>query len=151
MHHTSVVNSLSPWKGERVRGGLEALSMDLLNGIASFPPHPGPLPWGFLLPTFSCSFPMANFPHQRQVIEALEPAPERDRTGFAIAVARQKAAQLCRPPDELAHRGRFSRRTALAKSHTPQRLPLRFAEPITGGCIRRPPRGFSHGHQPPGA
>src|SRR5207245_6598357 len=110
-----------------------------------------PLPEGFLLPTISCSFPMANFPHQRQVIEALEPAPERDRTGFAIAVARPKAAQLCRPPDELAHRGRFSRRTALAKSHTPQRLPFRFAEPITGRCVRRPPRGFSHGHQPPGA
>src|SRR6266536_1900027 len=85
-----------------------------------------PLPKGFLLPTISCSFPMANLPHQRQVIEALESAPERDRTGFAIAVARQKAAQLCRPPDELAHRGRFSRRTALAKSHTPQRLPFRF-------------------------
>src|SRR6266699_1914012 len=46
MHHTSVVNSLSPWKGERVRGGVEALIMDLVNGIASFPPHPGPLPGG---------------------------------------------------------------------------------------------------------
>src|SRR5437899_799970 len=110
---------------------------------------PSPPCRSFLLPTFSCSFPMANFPHQRQVIEALEPAPERDRTGFAIAVARQKAAQLCRPPDELAHRGRFSRRTALAKSHTPQRLPLRFAEPITGGCIRHPPPGFAHGQPPP--
>src|SRR5467141_2143959 len=106
-------------------------------GVSSVPsPSPRPLPWGFLLPTISCSFPMANLPHQRQVIEALEPAPERDRTGFAIALARQKAAQLCRPPYELAHGGRFSRRTALAKSHTPQRLPSQLAEPITGRCIR---------------
>ncbi len=48
MHHTSVVNSLSPWKGERdrVRGGVEGLLMDLVNGDESFPPHPGPLPLG---------------------------------------------------------------------------------------------------------
>src|SRR5260370_22846095 len=92
---------------------------------------------------------MANLPHGREVIEALEPAPERDRTGFAIAVARQKAAQLCRPPDELAHRGRFSRRTALAKSHTPQRLPFRFAEPITGGGLPRPPRRLPPPQQTP--
>ena len=48
MHHTSVVNSLSPWKGERdrVRGGVEALSMDLVKGVATFPPHPDPLPLG---------------------------------------------------------------------------------------------------------
>src|SRR5260370_24071570 len=92
---------------------------------------------------------MANLPHGREVIEALEPAPERDRTGLAIAVARQKAAQLCRPPYELAHRGRLSRRTALAQSHTPQRLPFRFAEPITGGERSPHPRHAFYRQKPP--
>src|SRR5713101_1103466 len=39
-----MVNSLSPWKGERdrVRGGVEWVRMDLVNGGESIPPHPGP-------------------------------------------------------------------------------------------------------------
>src|SRR5207245_7516849 len=37
-------------KGEG-RDGVEALSMDLVHDGRDFPPHPGPLPCGFLLPT----------------------------------------------------------------------------------------------------
>src|SRR5438309_489072 len=31
---------------DRVRRGVEALSIELVHGGAIFPPHPGPLPWG---------------------------------------------------------------------------------------------------------
>jgi hypothetical protein len=29
-----------------MKGGVEGLRMDLVNGEETFPPHPGPLPWG---------------------------------------------------------------------------------------------------------
>jgi len=46
MHHTSVVHSLSPFQGERDKGGggVEGLRIDLVSRDETFPPHPGP--WG---------------------------------------------------------------------------------------------------------
>src|SRR5215208_4968440 len=110
---------------------LPSLAGGALNG-RPVPPHPDPLPQSFLLPTFSCSFSMANFPHHRQIIEALESAPERNWSGFSIALAGQKSAQPRGPAYKLADRRSFFRYRALAKGYAVQRLPFVFAEPITG-------------------
>ena len=46
MNDISAVASLSPSEGERVRvrGWVEMLNLEWVNGRTAFPPHPGPLP-----------------------------------------------------------------------------------------------------------
>src|SRR5713101_4029774 len=116
-----MVNSLSPWKGERdrVRGGVEWVRMDLVNGGESIPPHPGPtaLELGESTALFSLSSDAGGGEGRGEEsrfywISPLPNPPARSSLGegdrrstLQCLIQWQRATGLCRPATRRAERG----------------------------------------------